>query len=61
MSLGWGVSFDRSWRWGLLIYLAALTPLLRVVNADQALNRLDIVFPLLVLMNLAAGVIRRHE
>ena len=61
MSLGWGVSFDRSRRWGLLIYLASLTPLLRVVNADQALNRLDVVFPMLVWINLAAGVIRRHE
>ena len=60
LSFGWGNLVDRSWRDGLIIYFTSLTPLLRVINADQALNRLDIVFLLLVLMNLIAGVIRRH-
>jgi hypothetical protein len=62
MSLGWGEEFDRHPKAGAAIYLASLTPLLRLVNADQDLNRLDLIFPLLVFIVLfVRSATRRSE
>ncbi|CAG0936227.1 hypothetical protein TFLX_05093 [Thermoflexales bacterium] len=48
MCLSWGLLLERSWKWGAVAYLASLTPLLRMTTGDQALNQLDVIFPLLV-------------
>jgi hypothetical protein len=52
LCLGWGVLFDRSRRWGVVAYLASLTPLLRFTSADQAWNQLDLIFPVVVWIGL---------
>ena len=60
-SFGWGELFDRSPRRALAIYLSSLTPLLRLSNGDQSLNRLDLIFPMLVFISLLIWVIARRE
>jgi hypothetical protein len=52
MCFGWGALLDRSGRWGVLAYLASLTPLLRFASADQTWNQLDLIFPLVVWLGL---------
>lgn len=57
LCFGWGLLFDRSVKWGVVTYLASLTPLLRIVTGDQTLNQLDVIFPLLVLAGLLVQVL----
>lgn len=52
MCFGWGYLFDRSIPWGVLAYLASLTPLLRFTTADQSWNQFDLVFPAVVWLGL---------
>lgn len=61
MCLGWGYLFDRSTRWGMLAYLASLTPLLRLTSGDQSLNPLDVIFPSIVFVGLQVVVFRRQR
>lgn len=58
MSLGWGLLMGRAPRRALVIYLVSLAPLLRIISSDQALNRLDVIFPVLVLIALIDAVRR---
>jgi hypothetical protein len=53
---GWGLLFDRSIGWGAVAYLFSLTPLLRLTTGNQALNQLDLIFPMVVM----AGLIVRQ-
>jgi hypothetical protein len=62
LCLGWGILFDRSGRWGVVAYLASLTPLLRFATADQAWNQLDLIFPMVVWIGLTWLLVRqRHD
>lgn len=58
MSFGWGLSMDRAPKWSAIVYLTSLTPLLRTISGDQTLNRLDVIFPVLVLIVLIDAVRR---
>jgi hypothetical protein len=49
---GWGQLFDRSLLWGVLAYLASLTPLLRLTTSDQSWNQWDVLFPIVVFVGL---------
>lgn len=61
MCFSWGLLFDRSAKWGAVTYLASLTPLLRIITGNQALNQLDVIFPLLVLGGLSVQVMAKHK
>ena len=52
LCLGWGELFDRSRTWGLVAYSFSLLPLIRLIWPDQSLNRLDLLFPLVVFVGL---------
>ncbi len=56
LCFGWGMLLDESIGWGMAAYLPSLTPLLRLTTGNQALNQLDLVFPVIVL----AGLIVRQ-
>ena len=58
LCLGWGVLFDRSRRWGVVAYIASLTPLLRLTTGNQAWNQLDVIFLLLVWLGLSVDLWR---
>ncbi len=52
LCFGWGLLLDESIGWGTAAYLASLTPLLRLTTGNQALNSLDLIFPLVVFVGL---------
>ncbi|HTP11166.1 MAG TPA: hypothetical protein VMP08_23085, partial [Anaerolineae bacterium] len=52
LCFGWGALLDESIGWGAIAYLASLTPLLRLTTGNQALNQLDLIFPLVVWVGL---------
>jgi hypothetical protein len=61
LCFGWGALLDRSLLWGVLAYLASLTPLLRFASADQTWNQLDLLFPLVVWLGLLWIVWRKPQ
>ncbi|GEM_PF-3223570 len=61
MCFSWGLLFDRSLKWGVVAYLASLTPLSRLATGNQALNRLDVIFPLMVLGGLCVQILVEHS
>ena len=56
LCFGWGLLLDESIGWGTVAYLFSLTPLLRLTTGNQALNQLDLIFPVVVM----AGLIVRQ-
>lgn len=52
LCFGWGLLLDESIGWAAAAYLASLTPLLRLTTGNQALNQLDVIFPMVVLAGL---------
>ncbi len=56
LCFGWGMLLDESIGWGTAAYVSSLTPLLRLTTGNQALNQLDLAFPVVVL----AGLIVRQ-
>ena len=65
LCFGWGLLLDESIGWGTVAYLVSLTPLLRITTGNQALNQLDLIFPLVVWLGLVWKVgwsrLRRQE
>jgi hypothetical protein len=52
LCFGWGLLLDESIGWGVVAYLVSLTPLLRLTTGNQALNQLDLIFPVVVFVGL---------